>query len=181
MTRIGTAPSRVDTALAATREPHSAIPFRERVMALAGHTTFREPAGGRSTEQKPIPGDHMIAAALSFGRTSHEDVGPDIAFDMATSSPSHQRRVLAWLGRELDSLAGHTADSYGPARACRDHLGPASLYAYNAIVRGWSCPGTPKGIRERDWQELLLFSCLLLEQAAEDALALASRKARAGS
>jgi hypothetical protein len=179
MTRIAPAPSRVDTALAATREPHSPIPFRERVHALAGHTTFREPAGGRSTEQKPIPADHMIAAALSFGRQSHDDIGPDIAFDIATGAPSHQRRVLAWLGAQLSGLATHAADGYGPARRCSSHLGLAAVYAYNAIVRGYFCPPPPQGVRERDWQELLLFACLLLEQAAEDALALASRRARA--
>lgn len=161
-----------NAALKPTHEPRSPIPFRERVAALAGHTTWREPAGELG------PRDIDIAGALSFGRSGPGDIGPDIAFDMATGHPAHYRRCVLWLGEQLGSLATHDADGYYPARACKAHLAPVALHAYNAIVRGWACPPHPEDVRDRDWQELLLFACLLLEQSAEDALALAARRRR---
>lgn len=159
-------------ALTATHEPRAPIPFRERVFALAGHTTFREPASGRSNEARAIPADHLIAAALSFGRTSVDDIGPDIAFDMATGRPGHARKVVLWLGRIL------ARDRTASCTRLRPSAALCAAFAYGAVVEGRPVPPAPQGVAERDWGEVMLFACLLLERAAEDALALAARKAR---
>jgi len=155
----------------ATHEPHSRPTFRERVLALAGHGTFREPASG-SSEQRQIPADHLIAAALSFGRRNPRDVGPDMAVDMATGRPANYLKCCEWAGR---AIAG---DRGAPARRAKPWAAHVAVSAYNALVRGYSVPPAPEGCRDDDWAELVLFACLLLEYAAEDALALAGRRHR---
>ena len=154
----------------ATHEPRSVPTFRERVLALAGHGTWREPSGGHSSEAKQIPTDHLIAAALSFGRRNPRDIGPDIAIDMATGRPGHYLTVCEWAGRAV------AADRGAPARRSRAWAAHVAVSAYNALVRGYSVPPAPEGCRDDDWAELVLFACLLLEYAAEDALALAGRR-----
>ncbi|HEV2679716.1 MAG TPA: hypothetical protein VGV14_04390 [Rhodanobacter sp.] len=155
----------------ATHEPRSRPTFRERVHALAGHGTFREPAQG-SSEQRQIPADHLIAAALSFGRRNPRDIGPDMAIDMATGRPGHYLKCCEWAGRAV------AADRGAPARRAKPWAAHVAVSAYNALVRGYSVPPAPEGCREDDWAELVLFACLLLEYAAEDALALAGRRHR---
>jgi hypothetical protein len=155
----------------ATHEARSVPTFRERVLALAGHGTWREPAGG-SSEQRQIPTDHLIAAALSFGRRNPRDIGPDIAIDMATGRPGHYLRVCEWAGRQI------AADRGASARRAKPWAARVAVSAYNALVRGYSVPPAPEGCRDEDWAELVLFACLLLEYAAEDALALAGRRHR---
>lgn len=163
--------------IAPVHEPRSRPSFRERVHMLAGRSTWREPAQGTS-EQRAIPADHMVAAALAFGRVNAADVGPDIAFDMATGRPGHYRVVCEWLGRTLATEAQHRAGKMASVRRCAPYMGHVAVHAYNATVQGWQCPPAPEGISSRDWGETLLFACLLLEQAAEDALSLAARRAR---
>lgn len=155
-----------------THEPRSPTPFRERVLALAGHSTWREGGGSRSTDQKPIPADHMIAAALSFGRTSPGDIGPDIAFDLAVGRTGHAERVLRWLGPML------RADRSRAAERTRKWHGWIAVIAYRAVVLREIPPPKPEAIRTEDWGEMIIFAALLLETAAEDALALAARRSR---
>lgn len=155
-----------------TFENNSRPSFRERVHALAGHTTWREPTGGGTTHLRAIPADHLVAAALSFGRRNPSDIGPDIAFDIATGSPGHYAKCCEWAGR---AVAG---DRSAAARRALPWAAHVAVSAYNALVRGYSVPPAPEGVRTDDWGQLVLFACLMLEYAAEDALALAARKAR---
>ncbi|MBO9717502.1 MAG: hypothetical protein J7507_12020 [Pseudoxanthomonas sp.] len=144
--------------------------FRERVHALAGHTTFREPAGGRSTVARPVPTDHLIAAALAYGRRGPADIGPDVAFDMATGRDGHRRQVQRWLGGVL------AADRTAACRRLRPLAAVYATWAYGSAVLGLPFPPAPRGVAEKDHGEVALYACLLLDRAAEDALALASRR-----
>lgn len=165
-------------AIAQVHEPRSRPSFRERVHMLAGRSTWREPVGGHATAAKPIPADHLVAAALAFGRVNPGDIGPDIAFDMATGRPGHQRRVCEWLGRQLATEAQHRGGRVTALRRLQPWCAHYAVWAYNATVQGWHCPPPPEGVATQDHGEALLFGCLLLERAAEDALALAARRAR---
>lgn len=162
-------------------EGRAPVPFRERVRALAGQTTFREPAGGRSTQHRPLPADHAIAAALSFGRAGRDDIGPDIAFDIALGRAGHAGPVLRWLGGQLVQAAGDRAGRMRAMGRCRAWIAPIAAGAYNALVLGHDGPPAPKGVAERDWGECLLLACLLLEYAAEDALSRAASRMREGA
>lgn len=155
-------------------EPRSRPPFRERVMALAGRGGYREPGQG-SSERQTVPPDHMVAAALAFGRSGPDDVGPDLALAMATGriGEAQTLRVLRWLG---GALAGERAASL---KRVRPYLGHVAIYALNATTKGWQVPPAPDGVESKDWGEAVLFACLLIEHAAEDALALAARRWRA--
>lgn len=155
-----------------TFETNSRPTFRERVYALAGHSTWREPVGSFTSQASQIPSDHLVAAALAFGRRNPRDIGPDIAFDIVTGRPGHYLRCCEWAGRAI------AHDRGAPARRALPWAGVIAVTAYNALVRGYSVPPCPAGLAEKDWQELVLFACLLLDYAAEDALALAARRNR---
>lgn len=159
--------------IAPTYEAGSAPTFRERVYALAGHSTWRGPSDGVRGEQKAIPADHLVVAALAFGRMGQNDIGPDIAFDIATGRSGHQRKVCLWLGAEL------ARERSGPGKRLRPWAAHYATWAYNAMVHGWQFPLAPEGVADKDHGEVALFACLMLERAAEDALALAARRARA--
>mgnify|MGYP001501828564 CR=1 FL=1 len=158
---------------AGTFEPRSRPTFRERVHALVGHGTFREPAAGARTDIRGLPADHLVSAALAFGRRGRDDIGPDIAFDIATGRRGHARRVVRWLGAML------ATDRSASCRRLRPWAAHCAAFAYGAVVEGRPVPPAPQGASERDWGEVMLFACLLLEHAAEDALQLAARRAGA--
>lgn len=147
--------------------------FRERVMALAGHSTFREPmrVGGSADARRSIPSDHLVAAALSFGRQGGDDIGPDIAFDMATGRRGHARRVCTALGV---ALAG---DRSRLVRRCRPWLAIAAASGYGLLVDGQQYP-RPKDCSDDDWLDLVAASAAILEQLAEGALSLAAQRAQ---
>uniref|UniRef100_UPI0024922935 hypothetical protein n=1 Tax=Caldimonas thermodepolymerans TaxID=215580 RepID=UPI0024922935 len=67
----------------------------------------------------------------------------------------------------------------GATGRVRPWAGHVALCAFNAAVKGWQVPPAPEGVSPQDWGEAVLFGCLLIEQAAEDALALAARRWRA--
>lgn len=162
------------SAVLQTFEPRSRPPFRERVMALAGRGGYREPGMGGG-DRKTVPPDHMIAAALAYGRDGKDDVGPDVAMALATGRMGEAQtlRVLRWLGGMLAS------ERTASVRRCKPWAGHIALYALNATTKAWQVPPAPDGVQSSDWGEAVLFACLLLEQSAEDALALAARRWRA--
>lgn len=76
---------------------HERADFRERAMSLAGGGSWREPVEGRATNHCPTPAVHLIAAALAYGRRGPDDIGPDIACDLATGRMGHAVRVTRGL------------------------------------------------------------------------------------
>lgn len=156
-----------------THEAGSRPTFRERVFALAGHGTWRGPSDGVRGEQRPIPADHLVAAALAFGRHNPKDVGPDIAFDIALGREGHKRGVCFWLGGAL------AVERSGACKRLRPWAAHYATWAYNAMVHGWQFPPAPEGVADKDHGQVALYACLLLETVAEDALSIAARKMRA--
>jgi hypothetical protein len=155
-----------------TFEAGSRPTFRERVAALAGHSTFREPAApGAVNAQRQIPTDHLIAAALSFGRTGPNDIGPDIAYDMATGRMGHHRRVCLALGQALASERSRVVTRNRP------YIAVVAWAGYSAVVGLGTVP-RPDGCAQEDWDVLVPAAALILERLAEDALSLAARRAR---
>jgi len=152
--------------------------FRERVYALAGHTTWREPTGAGTSHLRAIPADHMVAAALSFGRRTlpngrpdPNDIGPDIAADLATGRAGNYARVCEALGRAL------SADRSVMVRRHRPYVAVVAMAGYNALM-GRAMPPRPHDVNEDDWNDLVAAAAYVLETLAEDALALAARRAR---
>lgn len=154
-----------------TFEANSRPTFRERVFALAGHSTWREPTGAGTSHLRAIPSDHMVAAALSFGRRDAKDIGPDIAMDMATGRAGNYARVCEALGRAL------SADRSVLVRRHRPYIAVAAMAAYNAIM-GRQMPAVPHDVDADDWNDLVAAGAYILETLAEDALSLAARRNR---
>lgn len=154
-----------------TFEANSRPTFRERVFALAGHSTWREPTGAGTSHLRAIPADHMVAAALSFGRRAPDDIGPDVAIDMATQRPGNRLKVCAALGK---ALAG---DRSVLVRRNKAHIAHVARAAY-FVVMGQAPSAAPDGVSEADWRDLVAAGAYVLETLAEDALSLAARRAR---
>lgn len=161
-----------------TFEAHSRPTFRERVYALAGHSTWREPTGAGTSHLRNIPADHMIAAALSFGRAhlpngrpDMRDIGPDMAMDLATGRAGNYARICEALGR---ALAG---DRSVLVRRHRPYIAVVAMAAYNAVMGRAHTP-RPHDVNADDWNDLVAAAAYVLETMAEDALALAARRNR---
>lgn len=161
-----------------TFEAHSRPTFRERVFALAGHSTWREPTGAGTSHLRSIPADHMVAAALSFGRAhlpngrpDMRDIGPDMAMDLATGRAGNYARVCEALGRAL------SGDRSVLVRRHRPYIAIIAMASYNAVM-GRVMPTKPAEVDADDWNDLVAAGAYVLETLAEDALALAARRAR---
>lgn len=145
--------------------------FRERVYALAGHSAWREPGTASGTSHlRAIPSDHMIAAALAFGRRNPSDIGPDVAIDMATQRPGNRLKICAALGK---AMAG---DRSVLIKRNRDYIAHVAQGAYWAVMG--RTPTKPEAMDMDDWANLIAAGACILETLAEDALTLVARRNR---
>lgn len=142
----------------------------ERLAALAGHTTYREPAGGRSTELAAIPADHELCIAIGWSRRRDDpyDIGPDIAFDAATQSSRHQRTICELLAKSL------AADQSRWRRVIRRNRGYLRIVAFDAYLRvvygQQSGCRKPDGMDKEDWGELGEAAYRVLTTMADEAV-----------
>ncbi len=89
--------------------------FAERLAALAGRGSYREPVGGRATGG--VMTDQDVAAAVAMGRRrrpdgqpDHKDIGPDILFAMYTQTRHRKPDIVDAVADALLShpgLRGH--------------------------------------------------------------------------
>lgn len=137
----------------------------ERLGRLAGVTAYRVPVEGKGTTWQPIPWEHSLCIALGMARTSDPtDVGPDVAFDMATQSSRHQRRVCEVLTAALAEARDHRA-----IRRSRPYLAAAAWVAYTRLVYGTQGP-RPDGVKPEDWEVLVDVAERILATMADQAV-----------
>jgi len=131
--------------------------FRERVAALCG-------------PGQPWQTANDVCHALG----AVGGIEADVAMALATGVSPEQAtiRVLRWLGGAL------ARERKGALGRVRPYAGHVALYAWNASTKGWQVPPAPEGVQPADWGEAVLFACLLLEGAADEALYAAARKWR---
>jgi hypothetical protein len=141
--------------------------FVERVAKLAGGTTFRTPGGGHGTKQDQMPDTHAIAAALSFGRSGPEDVGPDVAYCWVLQSDAYRQKVVRMLAAALRCHEFRAVTTYRLV---------AAEAAWEAMV--WNRSSARPSDAPRTYDRMLLTACGTLERAAWDALASAERAYR---
>lgn len=139
--------------------------FAERIASLAGKTTFRVPVEGRGTKSKRIPDEHAIAMALAYARQDADDIGPDLAYDMATASIRHRARIV----RAVAGAMGKNRTSR-PVSRNRPWLNMACNVAYCEIMGYRSPMMMPVGIREDDWALLVEASKRIMLTMAETAV-----------
>jgi len=137
----------------------------ERLGRLAGATGWRQPVEGTGTARRAIPVEHELAIALGMARTSDPlDVGPDVAFDMATQSNRHQRRVC-----EALTVALAESRDYRAVRRSRPFLAVAAWTAYTRLVFGTEGP-RPDGVKPEDWEVLVDVAERILATLADQAV-----------
>lgn len=147
---------------------HERPAFRERVMALAGASTYREPVEGRGSETTRIPAVHLVAAALSYGRRGPADIGPDMACDLATDRMGHAVRVT----RGLRIAMGH--DRSRIVKRAAPWLQVIAESGYQ-VAMGRSCLPCPEGLDVDDYALLVAAAEKILLRAADEAVSHAER------
>lgn len=146
--------------------------FVERCARLAGGTTYRVPVEGRGTRHDHLPASHAIAAALAMSRRGAQDVGPDVAYCIATGSDGYRRSVVVRLAEAIGGMGiGREI------RHSRAHVAEACGAAWDAVVhqqRGVS-DRRPEGCSMRAWDTMLLAAIGVLHDSAWDSLYRAER------
>lgn len=141
--------------------------FLERLAALAGGTTYRQPSGARSTSHDWLPDSHAIATALAYARKDRDDIGPDVAYCWALQSDAYRQRTVRRLAIMLRSPKTRTVAA---------HRLTAAEAAWTAMVHNRRAKvNQPADVRPDDWNRLILAAVTLLYQSAWDALADAER------
>jgi hypothetical protein len=104
--------------------------FIERLGALSGKTTYREPGGGghQPFVATSISSDNAMVLALSFARRNPRDIGPEVAYSVGTGQPHQRQRVVDWLADKLRRGTG----KYG--RNAERQLTLISAQAYELVI-----------------------------------------------
>jgi hypothetical protein len=145
----------------------------ERLARLAGTTTYREPVGGRTTRVGVVPVDHELCIALGWARDRNDpnDIGPDIALDIATGVGRNMPGIIRQLANALDAGAGR---GHRAIRRNRAYLRIAAGDAYARLVYGHRFE-KPEAVSVDDWATLTEAASLVLERMADNAIARAER------
>lgn len=151
---------------AATHEPRSIPDFRERLMALAGGTAFRD--GTPSTRSDNLPVAHAVAAQLAFARRGREDVGIDVAVAAALGSDYKRAVIVSLLANAL------AVDRHPLTRRNLKALGYIANCAFDIVVHGRH-RGRLSTVSADDWALLVPAACRILEALADAAVAEAER------
>lgn len=153
-----------------THEPSPPVSFRERLQALTGGTTWREPMLGGGGTFGNLPVAHGLAAALGMARLDKDDIGPDIACDVLFGRTHYATRV----GRTVaDAMAKDRARA---CRRCRPWLRIVTWAAYVELVHGYPCPQLrPSEMAPHDWELLTTAASAIMEALGEDAVQRAAR------
>lgn len=160
---------------AAVHEQASRPDFRERVMALVGSSTWREPIGGRATDGDHTPSAHAIAAALAMARQGPGDLGPDIVIACALGNDWKRALIV----RELANALAHR-HNYRNHRALRrnyQHIGAIAAAAYDLAVHHQHRARLPR-ISPDDWDTLVAAGAQALLATGDATLAEAEKRWR---
>lgn len=139
--------------------------FLERLSVLAGKTSYRIPVEGRSSQVKAIPVEHSIAMALAYAREGSDDIGPDMAYDMATASCRHRIRIVKAVAEAIKRDR-----KVRPVQRNRPWIHLACDAAYNQIQNKGITFKAPHGIRKDDWELLVEASYRIMLTMAESAV-----------
>jgi hypothetical protein len=125
--------------------------FLERLGQLAGTTAWREPGrsgGGTPYAARGMTTENALALALAMARKNERDVGPWIAYAMATGVEDHRAEIITWLADKLISGTHHVG-----ARNSKRMLSIAAV-CYCDVVQGRHDHRLPK-VNPRDFTVLV--------------------------
>lgn len=139
--------------------------FMERVAALAGSTTYREPMGGHGTKTEHLPDAHAVSMALAFARRGPQDIGPDVAYCWVLRNDAYRNIVVPKLAQALICHELRRANGYRT-------LGANA--AWEAVIWDRVHP-MPAGVCARDWGHVVAAARGVMIQSAWDSLWRAER------
>lgn len=148
-------------------EARSARTMEERLEALNGGTTYREPLSVGGSKLDTMPAEHVTASQLSYARGYCGKLGPDVALATALRDDSRRSQCVAMLA---DALAASASAS---DRRAFDY---AAMCAWDEVVHGRESPA-PKSMPAEAWRALLRLAVGVLEGERQVAL----REARAAA
>lgn len=148
-------------------EARSERTMEERLEALNGETTYREPLTGGGARHDTTPDEHATVAQLSYARGYCGKLGPDVALAVALRDDSRRSQCVAMLA---DALAAPASAS---DRRAFDY---AAMCAWDEVVHGRKSPA-PKSMPAEAWGALLRLAVGVLESERQVAL----RAARAAA
>lgn len=150
------------------------VGFLERLGRLAGGTTFREAGqgGGVPYAARMMTTENALALSLALARRNPRDVGPWIAYAMATKVEDHRQEIITWLADKLIAGTQHVGK-----RNSKRMLGIAAT-AYTIVVRGEKAYRTPR-TNPRDFEILLSIGIGWLWTSVESAVERAEYALRA--
>lgn len=145
--------------------------FHERLTALLGKSTWREPMGSVGTKQSQMTDANHVAAALGMAREGPGDIGPDMAVCLYLRS-DYKR---GWIVRTLaEAIRGQRHRS---VRENHKYLRYVCDQAFGLVV--WNIPGRmPNGMKALHWSVLYPVACSILSNEAEEAVNRAARLER---
>jgi hypothetical protein len=145
----------------------------ERLARLAGQTTYREPVGGRTTRVGVIPVEHELCVALGWARDRDDpnDIGPDMAIDIATGVGRNMPGIVRQLANALDAGGGR---GHRAVRRNRPYLRIVASDAYARLVYGHRYE-KPETMSFDDWDTLTDAAVAILERMADNAMSRAER------
>lgn len=166
-----------------THEANPPRTFRERLQALAGSSTWREPMEAHGTKGRSVPAAHELAAALGMARRYVQhgdarmpdpmDVGPDIAIDVVLGRTSNAGRVIRTVAAAMGS------DRARAVQRCKPWLRIVVWAGYYELVHGQPLPMVrPSEVAPDDWALLTDAALRIMEQLADEAVGRAARKWR---
>ncbi|SEO76621.1 hypothetical protein SAMN02800692_2009 [Luteibacter sp. UNC138MFCol5.1] len=115
--------------------------FLERLGQLAGTTAWREPGkvgGGTPYAARGMTTENSLALALAMARKNERDVGPWVAYAMATGVEDHAGDIITWLADKLVAGTQHIG-----ARN-KDRMLIISAVCYRNVIRNESRYDAPK-------------------------------------
>ena len=148
----------------AVHEVWSPPTFQERVAALVGSSTYRTPAGSRSTGSDHLPAAHAVAAALAFVKRGASDIGPDVAICIALGTDAKRGLIIAALAQAMKM------DRHPLTRRNVKAMGYVANVAFDCVVHGRRRQRIDS-ITQDDWDMLVPAACRILEALADAALA----------
>jgi hypothetical protein len=146
--------------------------FRERIAALMGRSSWRQPMEGHSTAPLKMT-DHDVAAALAYARQGPDDIGPDIAYCIVCGSDWHRARIIKRLAESL------LANGY-LMRKGRPYVLTIADHAFQVVV--WqNRVAKPEGCPEKTYSMLLLAAANILQTVADESIYRAERAFRSAA
>lgn len=156
-----------------TFEAGSTPDLQEKLTTLVGVSGYRVPTEGRAANHRPYPEANRIIELLMEGSLGRGDMGPHLAYDIATESMGAQKeRICQYIAKVMRS------ERMAAVMKNKGWVKWAAIAAYRWATIKSPMPPAPEGVSDKHWFELTAFGVLIAQHTAADTMGRAIRVAR---